>query len=288
MKKLDSDNNNNDFILLSTPVPQKLSSTAETAPSSSSSRSSQRAAQEYYDALMALEQNQHDTTDSDSLVEDTTLPTDIESSQEQESDNQENIDNSEPSGESEQNTNTSEEIIETPVFTPQNPTIKNFPAEQRGLKKFIEITGKLPVSNDWQTVHFLAYGQEGLPARINENERIGLVNDFTALYGHLPKSESDWLKISDMANNEKIEDKLIDKEKIALVEFIRVYKRLVNFSNPAEEKFIHMVAYRLRVADRDLARENNALSIFAKAYGQMPNSSHLWSVFRAIAYAGVK
>ena len=124
--------------------------------------------------------------------------------------------------------------------------------------------------------------------KVNENERIGLVNDFTALYGHLPKSESDWLKISDMANNEKIEDKLIDKEKIALVEFIRVYKRLVNFSNPAEEKFIHMVAYRLRVADRDLARENNALSIFAKAYGQMPNSSHLWSVFRAIAYAGVK
>jgi len=107
------------------------------------------------------------------------------------------------------------------------------------------------------------------------------------MYGRVPSSDIDWKDLNLIAQGEQ-PTRIIPREADAIRDFMDVYGRLVNFKSQVEEKFVHMVAYRYRVESRDLNKENTALGIFSNAYGYLPNSAHLWSVLRAIAYSGVK
>ena len=182
-----------------------------------------------------------------------------------------------------------EDIVDvTPeIATPELPEVRNTELEVDAINKFIEKENRLPEGSDWKVVQFIAYGSTNITANLSSFERTSLVKDYKAIYGENPKTEEAWKIVDGIATGEKPE-KVINVETKAIEEFVNIYKRLVDFTVSEEENFIHTVAYRLRIVDRDVEKEKKALNVFTSVYNKLPSSSHMWSVLRAIAYSGVK
>jgi len=277
----DSEVNNSDFVLLTTPVPQAMAATAEiyVAPVTGGSASSQRAAQENYDILLGLDLDDSGAEDTGEVPPDDTTITEEELLIEE--------DNVEPDDQTDgSDTEVIEESPEESLI-PESPVEKNIIMELEALKDFIAINGVLPNADDWAVIHFLSYDSSGFEG-VSLNDRVGLIEDYYDLYGRMPNDEADWEVVLSMSTGEKTEVKINEFEIRALKEFISVYGRLVDFSVPQEERFVHMVAYHLRPMERNLVLENAALIKFVTTYNQIPDTPLLWSVLRAIAYAGVE
>jgi len=167
-------------------------------------------------------------------------------------------------------------------------SLRDLTAEGSAIGKFVSVEGALPsTSADWSTVNFVAYGSSSATKALAERKRVDLVKDYKSVYGKLPADANDWQNLALMAEG-ATPKRVLSKEAQALKEFVRVFKRLVDFKVSADESFIHMVAYRLRIANRDLAREQAGLGKFISAYGFLPKTSHAWSVLRALSYIDVK
>ncbi|PIR94592.1 hypothetical protein COT97_00370 [Candidatus Falkowbacteria bacterium CG10_big_fil_rev_8_21_14_0_10_39_11] len=181
-----------------------------------------------------------------------------------------------------------EEVVEdTTRYVPILPTTRDLDGEKDAISKYVGLENRLPAGDDWKVVQFITYGGASETQNLTDRERVGLLVDFKDMYGRVPSSDIDWKDLNLIAQGEQ-PTRIIPREADAIRDFMDVYGRLVNFKSQVEEKFVHMVAYRYRVESRDLNKENTALGIFSNAYGYLPNSAHLWSVLRAIAYSGVK
>jgi len=161
--------------------------------------------------------------------------------------------------------------------------------EKDAIKVFVATFGRgLPeTAADWSTVIFLSYGSSEKTKTMTLGDRKGLIQDFKDIYGHLPATDRDWQNVARIAEG-ITPDRVLSVEAQALKEFIRVFKRLVDFKVSAEESFIHMVAYRLRIIDRDLVKEKAGLKKFITHYGILPSNGHLWAVLRALSYLDIK
>jgi|APSaa5957512622_1039677.scaffolds.fasta_scaffold17280_2 hypothetical protein len=129
-------------------------------------------------------------------------------------------------------------------------------------------------------------GRDGL-YEITERERLGLAEDFYTVYGRVP-GETDAHKLVSMLNTERPGERTLEQEQKALTEFVKVYGRLVDFSNAEEHAFIDYLAYMMRPQARDIEAEKMAISRYIYTYNQLPESGWAWSIIRAIAYSGVK
>lgn len=240
---------------------------------SGSSRSSQEASQELVDSITG------DGSGSSTSIPATEETTEPETAEPELIPDESVTETPETSVEAE------EEMVKT--YTPDLPAERDLDNERDAISRYISLEKELPTGDDWKVVQFISYGSTSVTEVLTTRERSGLVSDYKDLYGHLPVTETDWKDIDLIARGEQ-PTRILTLEASAIKEFVMIYGRLVNFQTAADEDFIHMVAYRYRVEQRDLARENTALGIFSKAYGHLPNSTHFWSVLRAISYANVE
>jgi len=171
---------------------------------------------------------------------------------------------------------------------PVMPEKRNILKEVQGVKDFIMVTGDLPDTKvEWDIVHFLSYGGNEIYNEMSEKERQTLVRDFKDIYGYLPANEKDWNSLVKTSEGETPK-RVISREKIALEAFTRIFGRVVNYKEKQEERFIHIIAYRLHIAPRDLKKEVQALKRYIGVYSQIPGTADDWSILKAIAYTTIK
>ena len=186
-------------------------------------------------------------------------------------------------------------VTETPVaqtvtsdYLPRKATITNAASEQQALTDFIALTKLEPTTqaDNW-VLDYLAYGNSTRTLSITARERRGLLDDFIAIYGNLPKTESDWKALADIAAGKITPKRVIAEEVKAIKEFVKIFKQGVNFKDKTNESFVHRLSYRMRADQRDLTKEKSAIQKFLKVYQKLPSDGYAWSIVRALAYSGI-
>jgi len=143
------------------------------------------------------------------------------------------------------------------------------------------------VSSQTQTVitNFIAYGTQTTTV-LGAGERAGVINSFKKAYSKLPTSEVDWQDAIKIANGRFPSQQSIKKEQEALKTFIKIYKRLPDFSNTHDEAALKIVTYGIRPTTRNLDSEKFAIKVFKSVYGNNPTTTTDWDIMRAISYSG--
>ncbi|MBI5254336.1 carboxypeptidase regulatory-like domain-containing protein [Candidatus Falkowbacteria bacterium] len=173
---------------------------------------------------------------------------------------------------------------------PSLPTTatRDLAKEAAAIAEYKKITKKNPAkSTEWLIVTFLTYGGSDVTKALTAKDRSGLLADFKDIYGKLPVTDADWQNLAKMAQN-VTPTKVAKKELQANKDFKKIFKRAVKFTNATEEKFVHMVTYRLRVTERDLNKEKVGLAKYRKVYKAVPKTSKDWAVVRALSYLDIK
>ncbi|MFC1615316.1 carboxypeptidase regulatory-like domain-containing protein, partial [Patescibacteria group bacterium] len=137
----------------------------------------------------------------------------------------------------------------------------------------------------YATTNFITYGTETTKA-LGEGERAGVLNSFHKAYNRLPENDTDWQDAIKIANGRFPAQQSIEKEKEALKTFIKIYKRLPDFSNGHDEAALKIVTYGIRPTDRNLDSEKAAIKSFENIYGEKPVTTTDWDIMRAVAYSG--
>jgi len=182
------------------------------------------------------------------------------------------------------------EVESIHTHIPVLPVNRDLKKEVSAIKEYVTITKTIPtVTSDWYVVHFLSYGGSEHFENLTQKQRQSILEDFEYIYGYMPATEKDWENLDKISSGE-VPSRVLAREVIAVKTFAQVFGRIVDFSNVGDERFVHMVAYRLRVLDRDrdLEKEKQALSKFISVFQDVPKSSGAWGIVRAIAYTIVK
>ncbi|MBI5077333.1 hypothetical protein HZB94_03045, partial [Candidatus Falkowbacteria bacterium] len=141
-------------------------------------------------------------------------------------------------------------------------------------------------SADWDAVKYLAYGTTDKTKGMNIEERKDLLSDYKAVYGKLPSTEKDWTNLGKIAQG-TTPTRVLGNEVKAIKAFTQVFGKMVQFSDQTNEKFVHMLAYRLQPEAKDTGKEKAAVSKYVEKYKAQPKDNFAWAVVNAIAYAGV-
>jgi len=179
-------------------------------------------------------------------------------------------------------------VTETTDYLPRKAAVTNALNEQQALTDFIALTKLVPSTqaDNW-VVDYLAYGNSASTLKMTARERRGLLDDFISIYGNLPKTESDWKALAEIADGKVTPKRVLAQEVKAIKDFFKIFKKTVNFKDKTNESFVHKLAYRMRATDRNLAKEQKALSKFVNVYQKNPWDGYAWSIVRALAYSGV-
>jgi len=137
----------------------------------------------------------------------------------------------------------------------------------------------------YATTNFITYGTETTKV-LGEGERAGVLNSFHKAYDRLPQNDTDWQDAIKIANGRFPAQQSIEKEQEALKTFIKIYKRLPDFSNGHDEAALKIVTYGIRPTTRNLDSEKAAIKSFESVYGEKPATTTDWDIMRAIAYSG--
>ena len=173
--------------------------------------------------------------------------------------------------------------------TPSGNQPDNKPEAQSAAAKVTAILGHAPsTSAEWALVNFIAYGSGPASIKAGSGERESTIRDFFGIFGKLPATDSQWSDVEKILNGERPVARNLTIEQNALKDFTKVYRRLPDFKNPEDKKAFEYMAYHMRVPQRNLAKEVEAISAFKSIYGRTPSSMNDWAVMRAIAYSGAK
>ncbi len=133
--------------------------------------------------------------------------------------------------------------------------------------------------------NFIAYGTDST-LRLGEGERTGVLNSYKKTFSKLPKTTEEWSDLLKIANGRWPNERNIEVEEEANVDFERVYLRKSDRSNPYDDAAIVIMSYGLRLKTRNLESEKTAIIIFKDIYGFYPVDALAWDIVRAIAYSG--
>ncbi|HLD19640.1 MAG TPA: S8 family serine peptidase [Patescibacteria group bacterium] len=147
------------------------------------------------------------------------------------------------------------------------------------------IAGGVNNTIDDRVVSFIAYGTD-TTRTLGAGERAGVVNSFREAFGRLPGSVEDWQEVIKIGNGRWPEERNVDREVDAMRRFERVYLRMPDRSNPSDDAAVMIIAYGLRIGERNVASEKRANDIFYAVFGHRPQSGSDWDMVRAIAYSG--
>lgn len=223
------------------------------------------------------DENLGDETEEETMedVEDETP--EMNQDEESENEGENNGDNGADSQESKD-----EEIDNKPIF----PEERTLDFEKEGIREFIKRFKKLPTGTDWQSIHFIAYGNLET-IKLTIVSRAGLVEDYFQIYESLPVNENDWNNLMLIYNGLKPKENN-SSELLAKRIFNFIFKRPANLDLSEEKRFIEMVAYYIRPVNRDLDKEKIGLSKYTKAFGTLPSTPNSWAILRALAYTVVR
>ena len=171
---------------------------------------------------------------------------------------------------------------------PVLPEVRDLNKEMKAISDFSGVNKKAEpkAAADWDAVKYLAYCTTDKTKSMTTAERKDLLTDYKAVYGKLPSTEKDWTDLGKIAQG-VTPTRVLSKEVQAIKAFTKIFGRTVQFSDAANEKFVHMLAYRLEPAAKDTAKEKAAVSTYVNKYKVQPKDSFAWAVVNAIAYAGV-
>jgi hypothetical protein len=179
------------------------------------------------------------------------------------------------------------DIVVAPNIVPEKPTSRSLEKETQAVKDYVSLTKVVPQKeSEWKVINFLAYGSTDKTQAMPSVARKGLLDDYKAVYNRLPSSNSDWQNLAKVADG-TTPSRVLSNEVVAIREFTKIFKSAVNFSNPAHEQFVHMLAYRLRPESRDLSKEQAGLGKYLSTYRANPSNGWAWSVLRSISYSGM-
>lgn len=136
-----------------------------------------------------------------------------------------------------------------------------------------------------QIFTFITYGTEtSIP--LGAGERAGVVNSFQEAFGYLPRLASDWEEVLKIANGRWPSKRSLSREVDAMERFERIYLRAADRDNAFDDAAVIIMAYGLRIGDRNFDSEKQASDIFEAIFDYAPNSATDWDMVRAIAYSG--
>jgi hypothetical protein len=180
-------------------------------------------------------------------------------------------------------------LLVKPVTTsneiPMRSSVLDLDAEKAGLSYYIGLNQTLPSGTQWQVVHFIAYGTVA-SSNMSVRDRQGVIGDYYEVYGRVPNSNADWQDVANILTSHMPTQRKLAAEQQALMDFVKVYKRLPDFSSANDEWAMYYIAYKIRNVVRNIDSEKAAIGTFRNVYGYSPSSSHHWAVMRAIAYTG--
>ncbi len=151
--------------------------------------------------------------------------------------------------------------------------------------RFVPTSTTASVKND--IVNFVTYGT-ATSTILGAGERAGVVASFKVTFGKLPSTEADWVDVLKIANGRVPTIHNQAKEKTSAIAFKKIYGREANLKQAYDQNAINIMTYGLRVPNRNLNSEANALKSFKAIYGKIPTATSDWDILRAIAYSGAK
>ncbi|MFA6537363.1 MAG: carboxypeptidase regulatory-like domain-containing protein [Patescibacteria group bacterium] len=176
--------------------------------------------------------------------------------------------------------------VSTPIITsaiPVQPSVRDLSIEQTAQTLAQQSFTITPTT---EVVNFIAYGSPIIELKYNSNERKVILQDFQSIYNKLPTTEKDWTNVAKISEGER-PTRVLSAEVKALKEFNKIFGRQVNFQKANEEKFIHQLAYRMRMESRNLYKEGLALSKYIRLYRKVPKDNFSWAIVRSWAYSGM-
>ena len=136
-------------------------------------------------------------------------------------------------------------------------------------------------------ITFVTYGTDTTKV-LGAGERAGVINSYRVAFGKLPTTEAEWNNAIKIANGYLPNQTNADAENRAIKTFKKAYLRNADRTNVNDNLAIKVMAYGLRLANRDLDKEKAGLKIFQDIYGYNPSSAMDWDCIRAIAYSGAR
>jgi len=137
----------------------------------------------------------------------------------------------------------------------------------------------------YRIAFFITYGTQTTQP-LGKGERAGVVHSYQKVYNKLPDTGEEWEDVIKIANGRFPKQQSIEKEKQALKDFTKIYKKLPDFKNQNDEAAIKVIAYGIRPKNRNLNSEELAIQIFKAIYNKTPATTQDWDIARAIAYSG--
>lgn len=133
---------------------------------------------------------------------------------------------------------------------------------------------------------FLTYGSLST-LKMSAAERASYLASYIWAYGQVPKTETQWVDLINIASGNEPVNHSVKAETQAKAEFKKVYDRAADMNKGADKKAIMFIAYGLKPGTRNTANEAKAIKVFRATYSHAPISTLAWNIVRAITYSGV-
>lgn len=171
------------------------------------------------------------------------------------------------------------------TYNLKRDTSKELSAQNNYYKKLFADFPGLTAKNVYSIINFIAYGTE-TTFHLGAGERAGVLNSYRSAFGKLPRTVAEWQDVLKIANGRWPKERSAVAEKAAQDEFVKVYKRKANMSNPNDNAAVTIIAYGLRSSKRNMESERNGIKIFRAIFRHNPVLAREWDIVRAISYSG--
>lgn len=176
------------------------------------------------------------------------------------------------------------------VITENLGVKRDFKAETAVQKQFIKPLlanlKKIDAKKQSALNYFISYGTAST-VKFSKSERAEVLASYKSAFNKLPATDKQWLDIIKIASNQAPQERNKATESNSAKAFKKIYKRLPNLKNAADNQAVMAIAYGLMPAQKDLKLETAASKKFKSIYGYAPKSLTAMNIVRAIAYSGV-
>ena len=134
--------------------------------------------------------------------------------------------------------------------------------------------------------NFINYGTKSTQ-ELGQGERAGVIDSFTAIYGHVPQDACDWQNVLKIASTKMPDTLNLERERQMEQTFFTIYNRNSNRSVAKDDIAIKLMSYGIRPQIRNIEAEYAAASAFESIFGHKPADATEWDINRAMTYSGL-
>jgi hypothetical protein len=136
--------------------------------------------------------------------------------------------------------------------------------------------------------NFITYGVDSNTKKLGAGERAAVVYSYKLAFNKLPQTEVELTDTIRIANGRWPSVTNTEAEKKAKEQFVKIYKRVPDMSDPQDNAAITVMTYGLRqkAENRNLNSEKAGIETFKYIFGHTPGSTEGWNIMQAITYSG--